>query len=59
MEYSQPNADPRDYWPAAQYVLDVSPNYKGSLFVSHLFPLSISSKAKAWAGKGTATLSIK
>ena len=58
-DYTQPNCDPRDYWPAAQYDLDVSPNFKGSLFVSHLVPLYISSKAKTWVGKATTTVSLK
>ena len=58
-DYQQPNLDPKVYWPEAKYVMDVAPNYKGALYVNHLVPLSISSRAKAWAGKATATVNIK
>ena len=57
--YQQPNVDPADYWEAAKYVMDVVPNYKEALYLQHLVPLSISSRAKTWAGKPTATFNIR
>ena len=39
--------------------MDVAPNYKEALYVNHLVPLSISSRAKAWAGRPTATFNIR
>ena len=58
-DYQQPNLDPKEYWPAAKYVMDVAPNYKGALYVNHLVPLSISSRAKTWAGRPTTTFNIR
>ena len=57
--YQQPNVDPAVYWEAAKYVMDVVPNYKEALYLQHLVPLSISSRAKTWAGKPTATFNIR
>ena len=58
-DYQQPNCDPYSYWDAAKYVMDVAPNYKEALYVHHLVPLSISSRAKKWAGKPTAIFNIR
>ena len=57
--YQQPNVDPAVYWGAAKYSMDVVPNYKEALFLQHMVPLSISSRAKTWAGKPTATFNIR
>ena len=37
----QPNADPKVYW-------KVEPNLRESLFLQHLMPLGLSSKALGW-----------
>ena len=58
-DYQQPNCDPASYWDAAKYVMDVAPNYKEALYVHHLVPLSISRRAKTWAGRPTATFNIR
>ena len=46
--YKQPNAKPEDYWMVSKYPLNVSPNLRGNLYLDHLVPLSISSKALGW-----------
>ena len=57
--YQQPNVEPSTYWADAKYSLDVVPNYKEALFLQHMVPLSISSRAKTWSGKPTTTFNIR
>ena len=47
-KYKQPNAKPEDYWTESKYPLNVTPNLRGNLYLDHLVPLSISSKALGW-----------
>ena len=39
--------------------MDVAPIYKEALYVNHLVPLSISSRAKTCAGRPTTTFNIR
>ena len=46
--YKQPNADPKSYWEKAGYKMKVAPNLRDSLYLLHLMPMNISSKALSW-----------
>ena len=55
----QPNEDPKVYWSKAKYLLKIEPNLRESLFLHHLMPLGLSSKALGWGHDLLATTSIK
>ena len=57
--YKQPNMDPKAYWEKAGYTLKVSPNLKDSLYLRHLMPMSLSSKALSWGHNLVAMTAIK
>jgi hypothetical protein len=57
--YKQPNADPRVYWAKAKYRMKVEPNLRESLFLHHLMPLGLSSKALGWGHDLLANTAIK
>ena len=57
--FKQPNADPKGYWEKANYNLKVAPNLKDSLYLRHLMPMSLSSKALSWGHDLVATTAIK
>ena len=55
----QPNEDPKVYWSKAKYQLKIEPNLRESLFLHHLMPLGLSSKALGWGHDLLATTTIK
>ena len=57
--YKQPNEDPRVYWAKAKYRMKVEPNLRESLFLHHLMPLGLSSKALGWGHDLLANTAIK
>ena len=57
--YKQPNADPKSYWEKAGYKMKVSPNLRDSLYLQHLMPMNLSSKALSWGHDLVATTAIK
>ena len=57
--YKNPNCDPKSYWADAKYPAKVSPNLRGNVYLTHLMPLSVSSKALGWLHNHRHALSIK
>ena len=57
--YKNPNADPKSHWAEAKYPAKVSPNLRGNVYLTHLMPLSMSSKALGWLHNHRHALSIK
>jgi hypothetical protein len=57
--YKNPNAKPEDYWAEAKYPLQTTPNLKGNLYLTHLMPLSVSSKALGWLHGAKTQIEIK
>ena len=57
--YKNPNAKPADYWAEARYPLKSVPNLRGNLYLDHLVPMSVSSKALGWAHNAQTQLAVK
>ena len=57
--YKQPNCEPARYWEAAKYPLIATPNLRGNLYLTHLVPLSISSKALGWLHNAKEMIEVK
>ena len=57
--YKQPNCEPSRYWEAAKYPLVATPNLRGNLYLTHLVPLSISSKALGWLHNAKEMIEVK
>ena len=57
--YKQPNCAPSEYWEKADYEMEITPNLRESLYLTHLMPLGISSKALGWGHNLLATTAIK
>ena len=57
--YKNPNAKPEDYWAEARYPLKSVPNLRGNLYLDHMIPMSISSKALGWAHNAQTQLEVK
>ena len=57
--YKQPNCEPARYWEAAKYPLVATPNLRGNLYLTHLVPLSISSKALGWLHNAKEMIEVK
>ena len=57
--YKQPNRAPCEYWKEAAYEMDIKPNLREALYLRHLMPLGISSKALGWGHALLANTAIK
>ena len=58
-KYKNPNARPEDYWEHSKYPLVAKPNLRGNLYLAHLTPLSVSSKALGWLHNARENLEVK
>ena len=57
--YKQPNRAPCEYFKEAAYEMDIKPNLREALYLRHLMPLGISSKALGWGHALLANTAIK
>ena len=58
-QYRQPNSEPCKYWDDAKYVLEVKPNLREGLYLTHLMPLGLSAKALSWGHDLVATVAVR